>query len=615
MSSTLSPEIPLSAHSAAAADSSVLSGTLAASMERLARVAVARVGTEGAVVALLGSDRRTFHAGTLSPTWMAHDSGVIVRSGLLASAIEHGGMLTMGDANSPILDERGRAILAELEVKSLVIATMTRPDGTIMGALIVVSSTDRSWDAEELMLLRDIAELGSTELQLRLTVSERDAREQRLRHDSQHDPLTGLPNRAVFLKRLGDASLRARRGVEGIFAVLFLDLDDFKLVNDSMGHHVGDEVLVQVARRIESSVRAGDIVARLGGDEFAILLEHVADPSEPAVVAERVQQAIQAPMVISGYDWTATASIGVVLSSSANEQPEYLLRSADMAMYRAKHQGRARFELYDRGQHAQALSRLQTESDLRRAVEREEFMLHYQPLMSMHSGRVVGVEALVRWKHRERGLIPPNNFIPVAEETGLIVQIGRWVLQNAINDVAELERQGAIPNDFTLAVNLSTKEFAQADLVKVVSNALRLSGLKPSRLNLEITESVIFTQQATAMDTVAELKKLGVHIHIDDFGTGYSSLSYLQRLPVDAIKIDRSFVRTIEQEARSRHVVKSLVSLAGGIGLETVAEGVSTLAQLELLREMGCTYGQGFYFSRPVTTDDLVALLQQNPSW
>jgi diguanylate cyclase (GGDEF)-like protein len=584
-------------------------------MERLARVAVSRLGAEGAIVALLGADRRTFHAGTLSPSWMAHDSGILVRSGLLSTTIEQGGMLVLNDATHPALDDRARQLLSELEVRSIVLCTMMRTDGTVMGAVAAVSAAERAWDASELALLQDIAELGCTELQLRLSLAERDVREQRLRHDSQHDPLTGLPNRAVFLKRLADATLRARRGVDGVFAVLFLDLDDFKLVNDSMGHHVGDEVLVQVARRLETCIRGGDIVARLGGDEFAILLERVTDARETALVAERVQDAIRAPMVISGYDWTATASIGVVLSSSANEQPEYLLRSADMAMYRAKHQGRARYELYDRGQHAQALSRLQTESDLRRAVEREEFVLHYQPVMSMASGSITGVEALVRWQHHERGLIAPNNFIPVAEETGLIVQIGRWVLQHAIADMGELERVAMVPPDFTLAVNLSAREFSQIDLVRTVADALDASGLAPSRLHLEITESVIFSQQILAMDTVSQLKALGVHIHIDDFGTGYSSLSYLQKLPVDAIKLDRSFVRAIEVESRSRHVVHSLVSLARGIGLDAIAEGVSSAGQLEMLRGMGCTYGQGFHFSKPVPRDELVLLLQREYRW
>jgi predicted signal transduction protein with EAL and GGDEF domain len=260
MASTLPPEIPLSAQ-ADSGETTVLGGTLAASMERLARVAVSRLGAEGALVALLGADRRTFHAGSLSPSWMSHDSGVLVRSGLLSCAIEHGGLVALNDASHPALDASAQSMLSELQVRSLVVVTMIRSDGTVMGALVAVSSSPRTWESSEQILLQDVAELGSTELQLRVALAEREVREQRLRHDSQHDPLTGLPNRAVFLKRLGDATLRARRGVDGLFAVLFLDLDDFKLVNDSMGHHVGDEVLVQIARRLEACLRGGDIVS------------------------------------------------------------------------------------------------------------------------------------------------------------------------------------------------------------------------------------------------------------------------------------------------------------------------------------------------------------------
>ena len=597
MTLTVPSELPLSGQ-IDARDPVLLAGTLAASMEQLARIAVAASGADGAVVALLGADRRSFHAGAVAPGWMSHDSGILIRTGLVGAAIEQGGTLVMNSVGETSSDH-ARRVLAELRVGSLLVSVMLRDDGTVLGAIVGVSAMAREWAPERVAVLRDIASVGCAKITLRLALAEREVREQRLRHDSQHDALTGLPNRAMFLKRLADASLRARRGVDGLFAVLFLDVDDFKLVNDSMGHHVGDEVLVEIARRLETCIRGGDIVARLGGDEFAILLERVADARETAIVAERVQEAVREPMTISGYEWTSTASIGVALSTPGNEGMEYLLRSADMAMYRAKHQGRGRFELFDRGQHAQALTRLQTETELRRAIEREEFVLHYQPIVSMADGRLVGVEALIRWRHAERGLVAPSHFIPVAEDTGLIVQIGRWVLRRAIGDLGRWERELGAPSDLTMAVNLSAREFAQLDLVKVVADALSSSGLAPSRLNLEITESTIFSQQNVALDTVSELKELGVRIHIDDFGTGYSSLTYLQRLPVDAIKIDRSFVRAIEIEARSRHVVQSLVSLAQGIGLDTIAEGVGSDGQVDLLRGMQCTFGQGFHFGKP----------------
>ncbi|MCC6317522.1 MAG: EAL domain-containing protein [Gemmatimonadaceae bacterium] len=601
---TVPSELPLSGQTDAR-DPVLLAGTLAASMEQLARVCVAATGADGAVVALLGADRRSFSAGAVAPSWMAHDSGILIRTGLVAAAIEQGGTLALDTSMGEDRDH-GHRVLRELGVGGLLVSVLLRDDGTVLGAVVAVSRASRAWSDDRISALRDLAAIGTSKLTLRLALAEREVREQRLRHDSQHDPLTGLPNRAMFLKRLADASLRARRGVDGIFAVLFLDVDDFKLVNDSMGHHVGDEVLVEIARRLETCIRGGDLVARLGGDEFAILLERVTDARETAIVAERVHEAVRVPMTISGYEWTSTASIGVALSSPGNEAPDYLLRSADMAMYRAKHQGRGRFELYDRGQHAQALTRLQTETELRRAIDREEFELHYQPIVAMGDGRTVGVEALIRWRHAERGLVAPNHFIPVAEETGLIVQIGRWVLRRAISDLARWDRDLAGLAELTMAVNLSAREFAQLDLVKVVADALTESELAPSRLNLEITESTIFSQQNVALDTVSELKALGVQIHIDDFGTGYSSLSYLQRLPVDAIKIDRSFVRAIEVEARSRHVVQSLVSLARGIGLDTIAEGVGSDGQVDLLRGMQCTFGQGFHLGRPVPGREIV---------
>lgn len=600
-------ELPLSA-AGERGDAALLEGTLAASMEQLSRIAQSVTRADGAMVILLGADRRSFHAGRYTPGWVSHDPGVLLRAHLVAAALERGGVVAVpepaGRISRDLVD-----VVGELGVGALMVAVMVRPDGTVLGAIAVYTSAAREWSLEAVATLQDLAELAATKLSLRQALAEREAREQRLRHDSQHDPLTGLANRAVFLKRLADASLRVRRGQDAVFAVVFLDLDDFKLVNDSMGHQVGDAVLVEVARRLETCIRGGDLVARLGGDEFAILLERVADVRETAIVAERVQEAVRAPMLVGGYEWTTTASMGVALSNGAHELPEVLLRSADMAMYRAKHQGRGRFELFDRALHAQALTRLQLETDLRHAVERNEFELHYQPIVSLETGTITGVETLVRWRHPERGLVLPATFIPVAEETGLIVQLGRRVLQNAIAELAAWERLPGATGGLTLAVNLSAREFAQVDLVRVIADALTASALPASRLHLEITESTIFGQQTTALDTVSELKALGVRIHIDDFGTGYSSLTYLQRLPIDGIKIDRSFVRAIEVEARSRHVVQSLVSLASGIGLGIVAEGVGSAGQVELLRGMECPLGQGFHFGKPAPGFDAIPAL------
>jgi diguanylate cyclase (GGDEF)-like protein len=584
-------------------------------MERVARLAITVVHAPAATVALLGADRRSFKAGEFTRSWISHDCGILVRTGLIARALEKGGTLAIDDSMAKKLDPALAAAAKELQVRSLAVVALIRHDGTVLGALVVVDEVPRTWLDTELTLLADLAEAASTELQLRLALADREMRERQLRHDSLHDALTGLPNRALFMKRLSDATLRARRDTDGLFAVLFLDLDDFKVVNDSMGHHVGDEVLVHVARRLEDCVRGGDIVARLGGDEFAILLERVTDARDTALVAERVQKSLQAPMTIGGYDWVTSASIGVALSSSASERPEYLLRSADMAMYRAKHLGRSRFEMFDRAMHAEALTRLQVETDLRRAVEHEEFFLEYQPIVSLADGRINGVEALVRWRHGERGIIPPDDFIPVAEETGLIVPLGRWVLKEACRQVCAWQEQTDAATHLKLSVNLSVREFAQPDLVRAVAGALAEAGLSPTRLQLEITESAIMGQAHPALSTIAELREVGVAIHLDDFGTGYSSLSYLHRLPLDAVKIDRAFINAIESEQRPRHVVQAILSLVGAIGLDVIAEGVSTAPQLAMLREMGCTFGQGFFFSRPCSAAKLEEMLVAKARW
>jgi diguanylate cyclase (GGDEF)-like protein len=566
-------------------------------MDQLARLAVTSTRADAGVVMLLSGDRRSFVAGRLPPEWMSHDAGIVARSGVVALALERGGTLVAppisGNAPTAVL-----ALLRELGVGSLLGSVMLREDGTVLGVVLVTARGTDQWSGNAVAALQDLAALGAANVTLRLALSEGEQREQRWRRDSQHDPLTGLANRAMFLKRLADAALRARRGQDSRFAVLFLDLDDFKLINDSMGHAAGDEVLVEVSRRLETCIRGGDLVARLGGDEFAVLLERVADVRETAIVAERMQDALRMAMSIRGGEWSTSASIGIALSGT-DDTPEHVLRCADLAMYRAKHHGRGRYELYDSAQHRQALSRLQTETELRRAIDREEFELHYQPIVELASGRTIGVEALIRWRHPERGLVLPGTFIPVAEDTGMIVPIGRWVLRNAIAELGRWEQESGI-SDIALSVNLSAREFGQIDLVRAVGDALSSSGLVPERLNLEITESAIFGQHAVALDTVSELRSLGVRIHIDDFGTGYSSLSYLQRLPIDAIKVDRSFVRAIEIEPRSRHVVQSLVSLARGIGLDIIAEGVGSRGQVDMLRTMECSFAQGFHFGKPV---------------
>ena len=584
-------------------------------MERLVRITANTLPAPAALLALLGSDRRCFSWGTASRQWFSHDAGALIRSGILQRAMERGGTLAVRDARIAEDDLALRSAARELDIVAMAATTFARPDGTLLGMLCAFDDKPRQWSSRDLDMLGEFSQLACTELQLRRLLSEREAREQQLQHDSLHDPLTHLPNRSLFMKRLADATNRARRGDDGIFSVIFLDLDDFKLVNDSMGHHVGDEVLVTVARRLEECVRGGDIVARLGGDEFAILLERITDVRDSAVVAERVQEALSVPMNIGGYEHVTTASIGVALSTSANEQPEYLLRSADMAMYRAKNSGRARFEMFDRAMHAEALTRLQLETDLRHAIERSEFFLHYQPIVSLNEGRVAGVEALIRWRHQERGIVAPGMFVPVAEETGLIVPLGRWVLREACRQVHEWQQRFGNAAQLTLSVNLSVREFAQPDLAKQVACILEETGMPADCLKLEITESAIIGQSDPAISMIRDLRALGVAIHLDDFGTGYSALSYLHRLPLDAVKVDRAFTSSIDTEERPLHVVRAIISLAHAIGLEVIAEGVATSSQLALLRTMGCDGGQGFFFAHPATSEEFEALLSRGARW
>jgi diguanylate cyclase (GGDEF)-like protein len=459
-------------------------------------------------------------------------------------------------------------------------------------------------------VLRELAEMATQEAMLRNDLDTRSRMEDQLRHNTLHDPLTGLPNRTLFMERLSHAIARTKRRKEYLFAVLFLDLDRFKVVNDSLGHQVGDELLVAVARRLQTCLRIEDTVARLGGDEFAILLENISDISDAGRIAERIQEGLAAPVNLSGYEVFTSVSIGIVDSASAYGLPDYMLRSADMAMYRAKASGKARYEMFDRRMHAQALARLQTETDLRHALERGEFAVHYQPVITLDTGKICGMEALVRWNHPERGIVAPGDFIPVAEETGLIVPIGQWVLAEACRQLASWQKTFRGPQPLSMSVNLSVRQFAQSDMVESVAEAIRATGIPPESLKLEVTESVIVENPASASGVLTELKALGVELYMDDFGTGYSSLSYLSQLPIDAIKIDRSFVSEMDALDRHFQLVRTVLTLARSLNLRAIAEGVTSEAQLIALRKLGCDQAQGHYFSPPVVADEAFSLLE-----
>ncbi|MGE4222345.1 MAG: putative bifunctional diguanylate cyclase/phosphodiesterase [Vicinamibacterales bacterium] len=445
-----------------------------------------------------------------------------------------------------------------------------------------------------------------------MSVSLRSAHE-RLVHDAIHDHLTQLPNRALFRERLDRALTRRARFPKYQFAVLFVDLDRFKHVNDSLGHTAGDRLLVVFGERLAAAVRSDDVVsrmseastspeptlARLGGDEFAVLLDGIREPLDAVRVAKRVQQMAMLPLPIDGQEVFATASIGVAVASDAHTSGEDIIRDADLAMYRAKNAGGGGYSVFDAALHDAAVRRLRLETDLRRAVEREEFRVWYQPIVSLTTRQVTGVEALVRWQHPERGLLGPGEFLEIAEEVGLIAQIDEWVLKEACLQAREWLRVGTFTPQTTVSVNLSARAFAQETLVKHVEDILRDTGCPATSLRLEITESAAIKDAARARAVLASLRTLGVRISLDDFGTGYSSLSYLQSLPLDTLKIDRSFVAGIGTDEDKGEIVKLIVGLALTLRLEIVAEGIETAAHVEYLRALGCQCGQGYFFAKP----------------
>ena len=435
------------------------------------------------------------------------------------------------------------------------------------------------------------------------------------RHAAFHDTLTNLPNRALLAENLKFVIERAKQHEDYQFAVLFLDLDRFKNVNDSLGHSIGDQLLIAMARRLESCTREADMVARLGGDEFAVLLDGIPDQNEAARMGQRIQEKLQSPFNLSGHEVFTTTSIGIALSSTGYDHPENMLRDADTAMYRAKAKGKACYEIFDKGMHTHAVYLLQMENDLRRAIEREELRVHYQPIVSLDSGQLAGFEALVRWQHPERGFINPSDFIPLAEDTGLIVPLGLWVLRRACEQLGQWQWQSAANRSLFMSVNLSGKQVARPKLVSEIRQVLEETRIDPKYLKLEITESAVMENAETAVQLLRRLKALGVQLSIDDFGTGYSSLGYLHRFPVTTLKIDRSFVGRIGEAAENIEIVRTIMSLAENMGMEVVAEGVETLSQLAQLRKLNCQYGQGYLFSRPVDAESVSTWISRKPHW
>jgi len=437
------------------------------------------------------------------------------------------------------------------------------------------------------------------------------------------DPLTGLPNRLLFADRVGRLIKHARRRKDYLFAVLFLDLDSFKMINDSLGHQVGDQLLVGVASRLEKCLRATDtvarlgegfIVARMGGDEFTVLLEDLKDPGDAKLAAERLMKAVTSPFMLGGREVFTSLSIGIALSNPGYEQAEDILRDADTAMYRAKSMGKARYEIFDADMRASVVARLQLETDLRRALEHGEFHNVYQPIVSLAAGQIVGFEALLRWQHPTRGLLGPEEFIRVAEETGLIRDLGWWNLREACRQMTNWRADYHAYSQLTMSVNLSPKQFLQPNLAEDIGNLLRELNLPPQALKLELTESTVMGDPSAAIEMLQQIKSLGISLAIDDFGTGYSSLSYLHRFPLDTLKIDRSFISNIGN-GQDTEIARTILPMALNLHLDVVAEGVETIEQLVLLKKLQCKYGQGYYFSKPLSAEEAGSLLAEQPTW
>jgi diguanylate cyclase (GGDEF)-like protein/PAS domain S-box-containing protein len=442
---------------------------------------------------------------------------------------------------------------------------------------------------------------------------ERHSADEALRHRVLHDVLTGLPNRLSFVDSLRDA-LRHGLASGSPVGILFLDLDHFKLINDSIGHHAGDDLLQAVAPRLRAHLRPGDIVARFGGDEFGILVDRLTDEEEAMAIADRVAGAFSEPYSMGGADHFVTASIGIAVARPTGRDPvdpELLIRDADAAMYRAKEKGRGRCEVFDAEMRARAVHRLETERELRHALERDELELHYQPLVSLGSGEIVGLEALVRWNHPERGLLDPSEFVSIAEDSGLIEPIGRWVQETACRQALGWHDLRPDKRPLDVAVNLSARQVAHRDLADSVREILARTGLDPVNLRLEVTESVLVEESASATATLEALSEIGVRLVLDDFGTGYSSLAYLNRFPFEALKIDRSFVEGLGVEQERTAIVEAVIGMARALSLDAIAEGVENEAQISELRRLGCDFAQGHLFSRPLAPAKVTSLLRE----
>lgn len=455
------------------------------------------------------------------------------------------------------------------------------------------------------------AQLERANRELQNEVAERIAVEQELTYDSLHDAMTGLANRVLFLDRLGQAIQHCKRRTESIFSVLFIDIDRFKVINDSLGHLTGDQLLIAIGKRMKKCLRSGDTIARFGGDEFAVLLEITGEKNSALIVAEKLQEAIKMPLKLDGHELHITASIGVVMNIVGYDLPEDILRDADIAMYHAKASGKARFEIFDIKMRSQAFSRLETEQQLRAALENQEFRLYYQPILSLKSNALVSFEALIRWHHPGRGVLLPNEFLPIAESSGLILSIENWVLNEACAQLKKWHTKYPSFQHVTVNVNVSSRQFAQPNFVAGLVEALQRNNLKPESLKLEVTEGVLIGNYSAASKVFIQLRELGIQLQIDNFGSGYSSLGYLQRFPISAVKIDKSFINGMGKGRKGNELIRAIVSLTRELDVEATAEGIETSEQLDELKGLLCNFGQGFLLSKPLDQESAERVLAE----
>jgi len=446
-------------------------------------------------------------------------------------------------------------------------------------------------------------------------ITQRKKAEEQLLFDAYHDSLTRLANRSSFLNHLEWSMERARRHKQYHFAVLMLDFDDFKIINDSLGHDVGDELLMAITKRLKECKFPGDTIARLGGDEFAILIDDFSNPEEIIGIVTKIRAKLANAFTIDGQEIYTTASIGIAHGSQEYKRPEDLLRDADTAMYRAKALGKAQHVIFNTDMHIHAKARLQLDMDLRRAFEHQEFQIHYQPIVSLNNGEITCFECLLRWQNPERGLIFPDRFVHILEETGMINELENWVLAEAGKQLKNWQGRFSQNSQMSISVNLSPKHILQSNLCKRIEQILKKNNLNPASFKLEITESLLMENPEAVIEILSELKTLGVLLLLDDFGTGYSSLSYLHKFPIDIVKIDRSFVSDMENSDKNLEIVRTIITLAKTLGKKVIAEGLETAQQLAILRDMKCDFGQGYYFSRPIDSANVELLLEKNPKW